>query len=325
MKFYVVKTGRKPGIYESWDECSKNVHGYPGAVYKSFKTWSEAARFLKGSTGEEKKFPEKNLSEEELPGKISTETDLPEKDIPEKNLSEENLPGENFSENDLPEKISSETDFPEKDIPEKNLSEKNLPENDSSENDLTEDASPEDRVPDDEEDEENKEFRKSERKRKRFPKIRDHIETGRVDEFVLNESADAYVDGSYLETTGEFSYGCVVLCGNTEFRFYEKMTDPELAAMHNVAGEIKGAEAAMRFAIANGIRELTIYHDYEGIARWCTGEWTAKKNGTIAYSNFYQNLPKDLRVRFVKVQGHSGDTYNELADRLAKFALGITE
>lgn len=45
-KYYVVKVGKKPGIYQSWDQCKSMVHGYPGAVYKSFKTLTEAEAFL---------------------------------------------------------------------------------------------------------------------------------------------------------------------------------------------------------------------------------------------------------------------------------------
>ena len=45
-KYYVVKVGKTPGIYQSWDQCKAMVHGYPGAVYKSFKTLSEAEAFL---------------------------------------------------------------------------------------------------------------------------------------------------------------------------------------------------------------------------------------------------------------------------------------
>ena len=45
-KYYAVKAGHKPGIYETWDECKKNVDGYPGAQYKSFKTLKEAEDFL---------------------------------------------------------------------------------------------------------------------------------------------------------------------------------------------------------------------------------------------------------------------------------------
>ena len=40
----------------------------------------------------------------------------------------------------------------------------------------------------------------------------------------------------------------VVFYDNEELHFSEKIDDTELAEMRNVAGEIKGAEAAMHFA-----------------------------------------------------------------------------
>lgn len=36
LKFYVVWDGVKPGVYNSWNECKKQVDGYEGAKYKSF-------------------------------------------------------------------------------------------------------------------------------------------------------------------------------------------------------------------------------------------------------------------------------------------------
>ena len=45
-KFYAVKNGKTPGIYETWDECKENVSGFPGAEYKSFKTLEEAKEFM---------------------------------------------------------------------------------------------------------------------------------------------------------------------------------------------------------------------------------------------------------------------------------------
>ena len=99
--------------------------------------------------------------------------------------------------------------------------------------------------------------------------------------------------------------------------------DEELAAMRNVAGEIKASELAMRYALENGYKSISIYHDYQGISSWCMGEWKANKLGTIAYKEFYDSIKDRLRVYFVKVKGHSGDTYNDMADNLAKKALGI--
>jgi ribonuclease HI len=45
-KFYAVRNGKKPGIYFSWEACKEQVHGFPGAVYKSFATETEAQNFL---------------------------------------------------------------------------------------------------------------------------------------------------------------------------------------------------------------------------------------------------------------------------------------
>ena len=45
-KFYAVRVGKMPGIYDSWDSCKAMVHGFPNAQYKSFKTMEEAKAFL---------------------------------------------------------------------------------------------------------------------------------------------------------------------------------------------------------------------------------------------------------------------------------------
>jgi hypothetical protein len=45
-KFYAVVKGCIPGIYTTWDETKTQVDGYPGAVYKSFKTEKEAEEFM---------------------------------------------------------------------------------------------------------------------------------------------------------------------------------------------------------------------------------------------------------------------------------------
>ena len=140
-----------------------------------------------------------------------------------------------------------------------------------------------------------------------------------------NNGVKIYVDGSYHAVTGEFSYGMVVLNGDEEEKYSQKFQDEELASMRNVAGEIKGAEAAMQYALDHGLTEIAIYHDYEGIARWPLGEWKTNKEGTRAYKNFYEQACRQVKIRFVKVTGHSNDKYNDMADELAKEALGIKD
>ena len=139
-KFYAVKEGRNIGIFESWIDCKKQVDGYSGAKYKSFKSRKEAMEYLDSTKG-------------------------------------------------------------------------------ACANDADE--------------------------------------------------ITAYVDGSYNIATNEFSYGVVILKENEVItKFNGRMDDKNLASMRNVAGEIKGAEAAMKYALENGYKSIAIYHDYEGIARW---------------------------------------------------------
>lgn len=192
-KFYAVKIGKTPGVYETWTECQNQINGVSGAIYKGFTTKEEALAFVGGN----------NIKQQ---GKTQ---------------------------------------------------------------------------------------------------------------------AVAYVDGSYDLITNAFSYGIVFFYDGQEQHFSKKFMDNDLAEMHNVAGEIKGAEAAIQYCIEQNISSVTIYHDYEGIARWCTGEWKAKKAGTVAYATFCKEASKEIEIQFVKVKGHSGDKYNELADKLAKEALGI--
>lgn len=130
-----------------------------------------------------------------------------------------------------------------------------------------------------------------------------------------------YVDGSYNSATAEFSYGMVVLRGSGAEKYSRRFKDESLASMHNVAGELMGAQAAMQYAIDHHLPEIEIYHDFEGIAKWCTGEWRTNKEGTKAYKEFFDKAGRQVKIRFAKVTGHSNDKYNDMADHLAREAL----
>lgn len=53
-KYYAVKRGKKPGVYQTWSECQEQVKGYSGAEYKSFSTEAEANYYLTGKKPERK-------------------------------------------------------------------------------------------------------------------------------------------------------------------------------------------------------------------------------------------------------------------------------
>lgn len=61
-KFYAVKRGVRPGVYETWSACEPLVKGLPGAIYKSFPTRQEAEAFVGGEcVTEESKHTDENM------------------------------------------------------------------------------------------------------------------------------------------------------------------------------------------------------------------------------------------------------------------------
>lgn len=48
-KYYAVKIGKKPGIYQTWAQTQEQVNGFSGAIYKSFTTEEEAISFINDS------------------------------------------------------------------------------------------------------------------------------------------------------------------------------------------------------------------------------------------------------------------------------------
>jgi ribonuclease HI len=45
-RYYAVKMGRVPGIYETWEDCKEQVFYFKNAKYKKFKTKEEAQAFI---------------------------------------------------------------------------------------------------------------------------------------------------------------------------------------------------------------------------------------------------------------------------------------
>ena len=61
-KFYAVKRGVRPGVYETWSACEPLVKGFPGAIYKGFPTRQEAEAFVGGEcVTEESKHTDENM------------------------------------------------------------------------------------------------------------------------------------------------------------------------------------------------------------------------------------------------------------------------
>lgn len=132
----------------------------------------------------------------------------------------------------------------------------------------------------------------------------------------------AYVDGSYSHEILTYSFGCIILTPEGEVLTYSgNGKDPQSAAIRNVAGEMLGAMFAVKWAVKHQYAQIEIRYDYEGIEKWVTGAWKAKMERTQKYGDYMRRCARKIRISFTKVEAHTGDYYNEEADKLAKAAL----
>ena len=140
------------------------------------------------------------------------------------------------------------------------------------------------------------------------------------------EGVRAYVDGSFDAASDRYSCGVVIVETDAEGKsetteLNAAFDDAEAAQQRNIAGEIMGSKLAIDHCMANGLKSVEIYHDYEGIGAWADGRWKANNPLTKGYRDYVADARKSMDIRFVKVKAHAGNKYNELADRLAKKAL----
>ena len=45
-KYYAVKVGKNPGIYQTWVQAEEQIKGFSGADFKSFKSLKEAENYI---------------------------------------------------------------------------------------------------------------------------------------------------------------------------------------------------------------------------------------------------------------------------------------
>lgn len=131
-----------------------------------------------------------------------------------------------------------------------------------------------------------------------------------------------WVDGSCLPNGNGrllFGWAYVILDGERELHRASGHDVPAEARRHrNVAGEIQAVLHALDWCRARGIAAATIHYDYTGLASWVEGAWKTRTAFTRAYAERVRAM--GMTLTWHKVQAHSGATYNELVDQLAREA-----
>ena len=168
------------------------------------------------------------------------------------------------------------------------------------------------------------EFRKYKTKEEAAAYLEDRdVWAEKVSEDNKNGYLVAFTDGSYDKDLNRYSYGvCLILPDGTETGICAYGSNKDYIESNNIIGEIFGVINALDWAVSNGFEKIKIYHDYEGIPKWLSGEWTAKSKVSKMFVGLYRSkFDGILQIEFIKVPGHSNVPYNEKADQLAKSAL----
>ena len=142
-------------------------------------------------------------------------------------------------------------------------------------------------------------------------------------DFTHRNHVVAYIDGSYNKGTNTVGAGGVIFLNGNRETFSFPSTDERYTSFWNVAGELLAAMYVMKYAVDRGVSECSLYYDYMGIEMWATKGWKRNNALTQQYAAFYDSIKDRVRVHFHKVAAHTGDTYNEMADALAKQGAGI--
>ena len=134
-----------------------------------------------------------------------------------------------------------------------------------------------------------------------------------------------YVDGSFKTINEHQLIGSAYVVNPDGSTVERKVAKEYEAGTHswNVTGELNAVYGAVAYALQNNVPEVNIYHDLEGSAHWANKTWKAKKPETQKYANYINRVlnEKGLVINFIHVKGHSGDMFNEVADKLAGEAI----
>ena len=130
-----------------------------------------------------------------------------------------------------------------------------------------------------------------------------------------------YVDGSFDHNNQHYSVGGVIISENKTYYLSKVFENNKYKKSTSLAAELCGAEYIIKKCIEMGFEKIHLYYDCDAIKDLYFSNHKQKVSVCKKYHNFALDAKKKIEVIFHKVKGHSGDTYNTICDRLARYAL----
>lgn len=133
-----------------------------------------------------------------------------------------------------------------------------------------------------------------------------------------------YVDGSYNDDAKAAGFG-VVCVVNDKVEYFDsgKYTGKEFISSRQIAGELSASLKSIKLAIEMKMPKIVLFYDYAGIRFHATREQDRDSDVSKAYGEEYDRITANsqIEIHFCKVNAHTGDIFNEIADGLAKEAI----
>ncbi|MCX6158824.1 MAG: hypothetical protein NTY74_12670 [Ignavibacteriae bacterium] len=135
------------------------------------------------------------------------------------------------------------------------------------------------------------------------------------DDTYTNKGYEVDVDGSCFNDLT--SYGAIVRKDGKVLKEISGLVNTDkIKSSRQITGEIKAVIEAVKYCNANGIEEIRLYYDYNGLKYWALGQWKANLISTKYYRDFMKK--QTIKIEWVKISSHTGVYWNEMVDKLAK-------
>lgn len=129
-----------------------------------------------------------------------------------------------------------------------------------------------------------------------------------------------YVDGSYNISTDRFGYGLVVILNDEVIHAEFGGGQDKKCNQRQVNGELRAAVEGIKYSIEKGFDHVVLFYDYAGVCNHATGVWARSTDLSKQYYEIMQEFmdESNIKITFVKVDSHTDDLFNDIADELAK-------
>lgn len=134
---------------------------------------------------------------------------------------------------------------------------------------------------------------------------------------------NVYVDGSYKEDYGVYSYGFAVV-KNGQIVYHQSGANRDEAVTKMLGGsaaaELRATMEAVRYALQQQVKRVLIYYDFVGIMRLANGEKEVMNEYEQKYYEYMCAARKRMHIDFTKVKAHKDNYLNNFVDEISKKA-----